>query len=256
MSVTRGVEPADSAHVTAELVHEMRNQLAIVRANLEAVLDGKLAPTTARLGAVLQAVQQLDALIKDLRTGREAQAFESRPTVINVCEILQREFRVIEALALAKQISIQILTCPHVDARCREFLGDPVRIGQIVKNVLINAVQYTPDGGSITINCARRPDHLEMTVTDSGPGVAAQEVERIFRPGHRGTAARASEVQGSGFGLAIVKELVSQEGGTVRVSNSTPRGARFVIELPGTLHGAFPSVSDSGPRSRLDREPD
>lgn len=239
MSVTRGVEPAGSTHETAELVHEMRNQLAIVRANLEAVLDGKLEPTTARLEAVLQAVEQLDALIKDLRTGGEPQAFESRPTIINVCEILQREFGAIEAVALAKKISVQILTCPHVDARCREFSGDPVRIGQIVKNVLINAVRYTPDGGSITINCARRPDHLEMTVTDSGPGVDAQEVESIFRSGQRGAAANASDVHGSGFGLAIVKELVAQEGGRVRVNNSTQHGARFVIELPGTLHGAF-----------------
>jgi two-component system, OmpR family, sensor histidine kinase BaeS len=237
VSVTRGTERPGPQLQTAGLVHEMRNQLAIVRANLEAFLEGKLAPTPARLQAILQAVAQLDALIDDLRTDRATQAFESRPTVIDVCELLQREFRAIEAVAIAKKIAVQIHACPHVDARCREFSGDPLRIGQIVKNVLINAVRYTPDGGSITINCARRPDHLEITVADSGPGVAAQEFERIFRPGERGAAASASGVQGSGFGLAIVKELVAQEGGNVRVSSSTPHGARFVIELPGTLHG-------------------
>jgi two-component system sensor histidine kinase BaeS len=221
----------------SELIHEMRNQLSIAKANLEAFIDGKMAPTAKRLESVVQTLHHLDELIKDLRVlhpglDAVASALPSRMQEINVCDLLQREYASLEAVANDKHISLSVFRCPHPAAACQRFYGDPTRVGQIVKNVLLNAVRHTPAGGTITVDCARRADELQVTVSDEGAGIAAQDASHIFERGYRAPGAPAG---GSGLGLAIVKELVEAHGGSVRLDTDAPSGARFVIRLPGKL---------------------
>jgi two-component system sensor histidine kinase BaeS len=217
----------------SELIHDMRNQLAVARANIEAFIDGKLTPSAERLGSVLQSLDQLEELLKDLRASQGAVEVAVRPTEINVCELLDREYKTVEAVASEKKISFQVFRCPVKAEACVRFVGDPIRIGQIVTNVLLNAVRYTPCGGSIHVDCSRQAGQLEIAISDTGPGVSPEEAERIFEPGFRGSA--ASGTTGSGFGLAIVKELVEAQGGSVAVSSAAERGARFTVRLPGTV---------------------
>ena len=216
-----------------ELVHEMRNELAVARANLEGLVDGTLAPTRERLLGIVQALTQLETLIADLNSLESAVAMPLRPENINVCELLDREYRSIEAIARGRGVDVFVNRCPSPAPECMHFYGDATRIGQIVKNVMLNAIRYTPRGGSVSVDCKRRADQLEVRISDSGPGVAEQDTQRIFEPGFRGAVAAGTS--GSGFGLALVKEFVEAQGGTVAVSEVVPNGATFAIRLPGTL---------------------
>lgn len=215
-----------------ELVHEMRNELAIARANLEGLIDEKFAPTKERLLAIVQALAQLEALIEDVRERDATGSMPARPSLINVCELLEREYRSIEPVSRARGVAVSVHRCPTPGNACTEFYGDGSRIGQIVKNVLLNAVRYTPRGGSITVDCTHEADQLEIRISDTGPGLGQDESDRIFDPGFRGQA--SSGTAGSGYGLSVAKALVEEQGGTIEAASASPHGAVFTVRLPGT----------------------
>jgi signal transduction histidine kinase len=222
---------SDSSRVS-ELIHEMRNQLAVARANLEAFIDGKLSPTAERLETVVQTLGHLEELVKDLRALRLEVEPHTALSEINVCTLLQREYGAIEAVAASKNISLSVFRCPHSNAACQRFYGDPVRIGQMVTNVLLNAVRYTPPGGAIMVDCSRRADELQITIADSGPGVTAADATHIFESGYRGDVGPS---EGSGLGLAVVKRLIEDQGGSVTLGRTSSHGATFLLRLPGQL---------------------
>lgn len=214
------------------VVHEMRNELAVAKANLEGLRDGKLAATGERLASILQALEQLDVLIDDLARIRPQAEMSVRPTFINACQLLNREFNALEGVARAKDVRFAVHRCAVPTEACTNFYGDPVRIGQIVKNVLLNAVRYTPSGGSVSVECGREGDELAVTIADSGPGMSAKELNAIFAPGYRGVASEGTS--GTGYGLSIVKRFVEEQGGSVIITASSSRGAAFTVKLPGT----------------------
>jgi two-component system, OmpR family, sensor histidine kinase BaeS len=224
--------PAD----VSELIHEMRNELAVARANLEGLVDGKLAPTRERLLGIIQALSQLDGLIEDVRElGLEA-AMPVKAGHVNVCELLNREYSAMEAVARARDVSVSINRCSVPAAECLHFFADPRRIGQIVKNVMLNAIRYTPKGGSVRIDCERQADQLEVRISDSGPGLTREDSSHVFESGFRGAASQQTE--GTGHGLAVVKQLVEAQGGTVTASSASPGGATFTVRLPGVAPAA------------------
>jgi two-component system sensor histidine kinase BaeS len=216
-----------------ELVHDMRNRLTVARANVEAFIDGKIEPTAGRLEALLQSLAQLEGLLNELKAREASVKATVRAVEIDVCDLLNHEYEAIEAVAAGKGVSLSVNRCPVKSDACGHFIGDPTRIGQILSNVLLNAVRYTPPGGDVRVNCSREADQLEISIADSGPGVEQTETESIFKPGVRGSAGRGKP--GSGFGLAIAKEFVEAQGGTIVVAPPDGRGARFIVRLPGTV---------------------
>ena len=229
-----------------ELVHEMRNELAIARANLEGLVDGKFAPTRERLLAIIQALAQLEALVEDVRERDTAAGMPARPSLINVCELLEREYRSIEPVFRARGVTVSVRRCPVAGSACTEFYGDGARIGQIVKNVLLNAARYTPRGGSVDVDCTHEGDQLEIRIRDSGPGLGEVESTRIFEPGFRGEASNGT--MGSGYGLSVAKQLVEEQGGSIEAASASPHGAVFTVRLPGVA-GAMPHVCSECHRS-------
>jgi signal transduction histidine kinase len=221
----------NSASAASEIIHEMRNELTVAKINVEAILDGKLAPTRERLLSIIQALDQLENLIADLHVSAVEGQTLVRPALINVCQLLDREYNALIAVAKEKQVEVTINRCSVPAAECLHFYGDPARIGQIVKNVMLNAIRYTPRGGSVSVDCGRRADQLEVRISDSGPGIAQSEASKIFEPGYRGSAAEGTS--GSGYGLAVVKGLVEAQGGTITASEATTGGAAFSVRLPG-----------------------
>jgi signal transduction histidine kinase len=215
-----------------ELIHEMRNELAVARANLEGLVDGKLAPTRDRLLGIIQALAQLDALVDDVNAQQPAVAEVQQSMHFNVCDLLDREFRSMDAVARMRDVTVEIERCQVPADECLHFFGNPARIGQIVKNVLLNAIRYAPRGGSVSVDCSRHADQMQVRIADTGPGIPEAERERVFEPGFRGAASAGTP--GTGYGLAVVKRLVEQQGGSITASSVTPHGAVFTVRLPGT----------------------
>ena len=212
----------------SEVVHEIRNQLTVAIANVEAFIDGKLQPTPARLMGVVSALRAVDALID----GVPEMAVEAHAeSIVNVCTLIERETSSMEATALARDITLSFDRCAQTHASCAFFRCDPGAVRQMLKNLLINAVRYTPRGGAIHVDCHREPGVLAFTVRDDGPGVRLEERDAIFARGARGSAAGASV--GSGLGLAVVREIVERHGGDVHVDEALGGGAIFTVHLPG-----------------------
>jgi signal transduction histidine kinase len=155
----------------------------------------------------------------------------------------------LEASAQQRGIAFSVHQCVSVGEGCHRFGGDPVRVAEIVNNVVSNAIRYTPAGGRIEVDCRRADGTLMLSVTDSGPGVADLDRERIFDPGYRGSA--ASGTLGSGLGLALAKRFAEEHGGSIEVLSATGTGAQFVVKLPGTQPGTVAREGSDGSLSLL-----
>lgn len=227
------------------VIHEIRNQLAVASANVEAFRDGLLQPTSERLGAVLQALADASALLREvpLDPHQGPPGLESQPRTIDVCKVITTAVMGLEAAAAERGVGFDVHQCTVHEPQCRSFLGDPLRVAEIVTNVVANAIRYTPAGGRIEIDCRPSAGVLTMSVTDDGPGVRSDEIGRIFEAGFRGAA--SADTTGVGVGLSLTKRFVEEHGGTIEVKNVPDHGARFTVSLPGRPLEP-PPASDQG----------
>ncbi len=215
------------------ILHEIRNHLAVGVANVEAFRDGVLEPSPARLDAVLQALREAEVLLDELPAGEAVPRAPREPRTVDICGLIAGEVLALEASARERKIDFTVDRCTQPDRGCLAFAADPLRIAEIVNNVITNAIRYTGIGGRVEVNCHRIDGALEFTVTDDGPGVEPAERSRIFDHGYRGSAA-ANEHSGSGTGLALTKAFVEEHGGSIEVLDAPGRGARFTVRLPDT----------------------
>jgi signal transduction histidine kinase len=215
------------------VIHEIRNHLAVAIANVAAFRDGVLEPSPQRLSSVLQALGEVENLLGELtpRPLAPQAPLGTNAQRINVCDVITNEVLAFEAAAAEHEITFCVQQCTAHGPACVNFTGDPVRVGEIVNNVVSNAMRYTPPGGQIDVDCRPSGGVLTLTVTDGGPGVRSDEFGKIFEAGFRGAASVGTT--GSGEGLALVKRFVEEQGGTVDVENVADRGARFTVRLPG-----------------------
>jgi two-component system sensor histidine kinase BaeS len=214
------------------VVHEIRNHLAIAVANVEAFRDGVLDPSPRRLASVLQALGEVELLLRELTPGQMAvdPVLATHPRAIDVYDVIANEVLGFEAATRERAIRLTMEDDAGYAEPCIAFAGDPVRIGEIVNNIVANAVRYTPPGGRIDVAYRRSEEWLVLSVTDDGPGIRSDETERIFEAGYRGSASIGTA--GTGAGLALVKRFVEEHGGTIDVANVRGRGACFTVALP------------------------
>jgi signal transduction histidine kinase len=218
--------------MTADIAHELRNPLAVIRGNLEAMLDG-LYPTDAEhLTPVLEETLLLQRLVEDLRllslaeTGQLALARAE----IDIGQLLESVADGARAVADDKELALHVETPPEpllLD-------GDAARLRQVLGNLVGNALRYTPPGGTIVLAALPHNGQARIVVSDSGPGIVPQDLPYIFHRFYRSDAARARTSGGSGLGLAIAQALVQAHRGTIAVESEPGQGARFVIDLPRT----------------------
>ncbi len=213
----------------ADLAHEMRTPLATVDAHLEAIEDGVRTLDDDTLGVIRLSTQRLRRLAEDISAVSRAEegTLHIAPQPIAASDLALAAARTADDRFAAAGVVLE--TDLHTDA---EILVDPDRIGQVLTNLLDNALRHTPEGGTVRITCRLRRPWVEFVVTDTGDGIAPEHLSHVFDRFYRSDAARARAHGGSGIGLSIARALVEAHGGEMAASSPGPgRGAAFTVRL-------------------------
>jgi len=220
-------------NLTADIAHELRNPLHIIQGNLEAMLDGVYEPTPDNLTATLDETRLLARLVSDLQTLSLA---ESGQLPLHATRVPAADLLADVAAAFsprAAEAGIDLLVKVPAEAQRLELEVDPDRLEQVLSNLVVNALHYTPTGGSITLKAEPIPGGARLTVSDTGVGIPPDDLPHIFDRFWRGDRSRQrAEGTGSGLGLAIAKQLVRAHGGTISASSRPGVGTEVMIELP------------------------
>ena len=202
----------------ADVAHELRTPLAILQGRIEGLIDGVYPRDDARLNELLAETQHLSRLVEDLRTlaNAEAGALDLRKERVDLAELIRDAASSFEAPIVVDAPE----ELPLIEV-------DPMRIREVLLNLLSNAMRHTPAGGTISIHAEAQPRQILIRVTDTGSGIPADELPRIFDRFHKGR-----ESHGSGLGLAIARDLVTAHGGTIRAESEVGRGTRVTVTLP------------------------
>jgi signal transduction histidine kinase len=172
----------------------------------------------------------LSRLVDDLRELALADAglLRLNRQELDVAETLRSVATAVQPQAAAQGIAVTLdaPALPRIQA-------DPVRIQQVLLNLAGNALRHVPEGGTITLGAKPSPEGLVLFVSDTGPGIAREDLPHIFDRFYRGDPSRSRSTGGHGLGLAIVKQWVEAHGGRVWAENNRAGGARFSFTLPG-----------------------
>ncbi|MBN2549034.1 MAG: HAMP domain-containing protein [Anaerolineales bacterium] len=217
--------------MTADIAHELRTPLAVQRANLEALQDGVYPLSAENLQSVLEQNMLLTRLVDDLRTLALAESgqlqLERTPT--DLPALVERTAGRFRSQADSRQVDLRVNTPSAVPA---PLMLDPMRIEQILGNLISNALRYTPQGGSIVLDTTRASNQIQVQVHDSGPGIAPEALPHVFKRFYRADRSRNRQEGGSGLGLAIARQLAEAHGGSLTAANHPQGGAVFTLSLP------------------------
>lgn len=228
--------------------HELRTPLASIQGYTETLLDGALEdPIHNRrfLNIIRQNAERLANLTSDLltlsRVEMNQQKFQFAP-----CDLDRLLASIIETMAPMASRKQIVLELNHPEETVEAFC-DPEAVSQIVANLVDNALKYTPENGAITLGLrpAAVENMVEVFVRDTGAGISAEELPRLFERFYRVDKARSRELGGTGLGLAIVKHLVRAHGGEVGVSSRLGEGTEFHFSLPCHELPADPATENS-----------
>jgi signal transduction histidine kinase len=217
----------------ADVSHELRTPLAALRTFNELLKEGAADDPAARsefLESSGQQIERLDWLAQNLLELSKLDSglvlLDLRPDDLRAAV----ETAVEQSNAAARRRGIGLtLHLPDAPIRIRH---DPQRIGQVVANLVANAVKFTQRGGSVAVDVASTPDGARIEVADTGVGIDATELPHIFERFYRGSRANEARGSGSGLGLAIVRSIVDMHGGTVEVESRVGKGSTFTVMLP------------------------
>ena len=220
----------------ADIAHELRTPLTVIQGNLEGLRDGVYKATPEQLGLVLDETQKLGHLVDDLRLLTLAEAGQL-PLDMQSLDVRQLLIDVHDAFACQAReegISLALDTPESLPA----LVADPQRLGQVLGNLMANALRHTPPGGEITLGAALPPEEnaphlIRLWVADTGEGIPAEDLPRIFDRFWRRDPARShGPGTGSGLGLAIAKSLVEAHGGRIWAESQVEQGTIVSCALP------------------------
>lgn len=211
----------------ADVSHELRTPLTVVQGNIEAILDGVHEGDEAHLAAILDETHVLARLIDDLRTVALSESgslqLHREPTDLAILAAdAVAGFRP-AAEAAGVNLAVEVADdVPLLDV-------DPVRIREVLANLVANALRHTPSGGSIIVDARLAADKaaVEIEVRDTGSGIDPSLLPHVFD-----RFAKSADSRGSGLGLAIARGLVEAHGGSIDVVSAPNRGTTFLIRLP------------------------
>jgi len=231
--------------LVADIAHELRTPLSVLRLQLESLEDGIEQPTPTMLRSLAEEVSLLTRLVDDLRLLSLADAgqLSLAPEELDAVTIVERAVAAAMPRARQQQIDLRAErpSLPMV------VVADPQRLTQILGNLIENALRYTPAAGTVTLRVSsefmaqssttqnsqlKTQNWIVFEVTDTDAGVPPEELPRIFERFYRTDKARARETGGTGLGLAIVQRLVEMQGGRIWASSTLGGGTTFHVALP------------------------
>ncbi len=217
-------------NMVSDVAHELRTPLTNLRGYLEAVRDGLISPDNALVDNLYEETMLLNRLVADLHELAQADAGQLKlvrtPTALP--EVVEQAVEILRPQAAAKGVSLAVdipptLPIVHID---RE------RIGQVLRNLMNNALAHTPSGGEIAVSATRENGAVWVAVCDTGEGIAPEHLPHVFERFYRADRSRARLTGGSGLGLAIVKQLVQAHGGEITVESEVGKGSTFKFSVP------------------------
>jgi signal transduction histidine kinase len=220
--------------------HELKTPLTSIKGFVDNMLDGltgevqgkqqdylrRIRANTDRLARMITNLLDLSRIESGTQRVEQVQLRLFEPVV----EVVD-QFR---PMAACKQITLEMV-CPDPTI---QVLADPDKVVQVLINLVDNAIKHTPTGGKVTVTIARRdPERVMMTVTDTGEGIPAEAMAKLFEPFYQASQQPGSRAKGLGLGLSIVKTLVELHGGTVSVTSEVGKGSEFCILMPALKQG-------------------
>ena len=211
-------------HLLSDIAHELRTPLAVVQGTIEGMLDDVYPRDDAHLAPLLDQTKVIARLLNDLQTvaTAEAGALTLHRTDTDIAELIEDV-----AASFTPMTSERGITLVTEPGNATEVDVDPVRIRQVLDNLVSNAIRYTPEGGSITLAQARHGDAVAITVLDTGRGMSTEDAAHMFE-----RFVKSADSGGSGLGLAIAKGLVEAHGGSISAESAPGEGTTVTITLP------------------------
>ena len=217
-------------NMVSDVAHELRTPLTNLRGYLEAARDGLVPPDAALVDNLYEETMLLQRLVADLQDLAQADAgqlrLERQPAAL--AGIVEQAVGMLRPIADARSLRISFDLpddLPLVDV-------DPERVGQVLRNLLNNAVAHTPAGGEIAVVARPGSREVVVSVRDSGSGISPEHLPHVFERFYRADRSRARQTGGAGLGLAIVKQIVLAHGGTVSAESELGSGSTITFSLP------------------------
>ncbi|MEX2274110.1 MAG: HAMP domain-containing sensor histidine kinase [Actinomycetota bacterium] len=209
--------------------HDLRTPLASLRAMIEAIDEGIVedAPSMRRYASEMRrSITALSSMVDDLfeLAQLDAGAIEQETRRARLDDVVRSAVATVSPQVSEKGLVLEMRLVGAEDAACSP------RLERVLQNLLMNAVRHTPADGSVQIAARRHEGTLEVAVSDTGEGIAPEDLDRVFDPFFRSDPARSGG--GAGLGLALAKRIVETLGGTIRADASPEVGARFAVEVP------------------------
>ena len=217
-------------NMVADIAHELRTPLSNIRGYLEAVRDGVKKPDTDTIHSLEEEASLLSRLVDDLQELSLAEAGEL--TLVRQAEdlvgLVRQVVAVVEGYVSAKGLSLTV----EIPKKLPPVNIDSHRIGQVLRNLLENAIAHTGAGGTVTVTARQRENCVEVAVSDTGEGIPPEDLPNIFERFYRVDKSRARATGGSGLGLTITKRLIEAHGSSIEADSEMGKGSTFTFTLP------------------------
>ena len=226
-AMTAQLEARDDLRQTmlADLTHELRTPLSIIRGQAEAIADGVYPADGEHLAPILEATRTLESLVADLGTrvhaGAGALPLRREPTDLR--ELVDDSLSAFRGAAEQRGVELKAQLEPGLP----ELEVDAARMRGVLGNLLSNAIRHTPTGGSVTVAARLEAGDVLVTVSDSGEGIPAEVLQRVFERYVKGPSST-----GTGLGLAIARDVVKAHGGRIEAESRPGKGTTIRLLLP------------------------
>ena len=222
---------------TADASHELRSPLTAIKTSVDVIRSHPERIHNAdvqKIAAIAQASEQMTHLVEDLLfmarfdSGRDR---DHQDLLFSPSELLEDLLEILEPQIQEKEITLRT-NLHELKLDQANIYGDPQQIRRLFVNLLENAIAYTPQSGEIQVNLAKHEDFLEINITDTGIGIAAQDLDHIFERFWRADRARNRRSGGSGLGLSIAQAIAHRHGAVINVSSAIGLGSCFSVKFP------------------------